>query len=185
MGIYLAFAPWVLFSVITRHDTLKVAAAVALAASVVVALPSLARRRPKVLELGAIVAFAAFTVVAFTADAAVSHAVVRYARAIAAGALAVIAFGSLLFSPFTAQYARESVPRALWFSPRFIEINRRLTVMWGLVFVAMVPSHLIAGVVDSHRTDVLFNWIVPVVLVWWAAKRTGQLSSADAERGAR
>jgi hypothetical protein len=185
IGIYLAFAPWVVFSVMTRHDSLRAAAAAALAASVAIAIPSLARRRPKVLELGAIVAFAAFTLVAFTADASASHDLARYARAIAAGALAAIALGSLLFTPFAAQYARESVPRQFWASPRFMEINRRLTLMWGLVFVVMVPSHLIAGAIDTRRTDIVFNWVVPVLLVWWAAKRTAQLSSADAKRGAR
>jgi hypothetical protein len=148
------------FSVITRHDTLKAAAVAALVASVAIAIPSLARRRAKVLELGAIVAFAAFTVVALTADAAASHDISRYARAIAAGVLAVIAFGSLMFTPFTEQYARESV------------------------FVAMIPSHLVAGAIDTRRTDILFNWVVPVLLVVWAAKRTAQLSAAGRRTGA-
>jgi hypothetical protein len=184
VGMYLAFLPWVVFSVITRHDTLKAAAVAALVASVAIAIPSLARRRPKVLELGAIVAFAAFTVVAFTADAAASHDIARYARAIAAGVLAVLAFGSLVFTPFTEQYARESVPRRFWSSPQFKQINRQLTLLWALVFVAMIPSHLVAGAIDTRRTNILFNWVVPVLLVVWAAKRTAQLSAVGGKRGA-
>jgi hypothetical protein len=134
-----------------------------------------------VLELGAVLAFAGFTVVAFTADPAISAWVARYARAIAAGVLAVISFGSLLRTPFTEQYARESVPRRFWSSPRFKEINRRLTLMWAWVFVAMIPSHLIAGAINTHRANTIFNWVVPVVLIVWAAKRTAALSSGQDE----
>jgi hypothetical protein len=175
-GIYVAFLPWVLFTLITQHDTLRAAAVAALAAAVAIAIPSLAAGRPKVLELGAVLAFAGFTVVAFTADPATSAWVARYARAIAASVLALISFASLLVVPFTEQYARESVPRQLWGSARFKAINRRLTLMWAWVFVAMIPSHLIAGAVDTRRANTIFNWLVPVVLVVWAAKRTAAVS---------
>lgn len=175
-GIYLAFLPWVLFTLITQHDSLRAAALAALAAALAIAAPSLAAGRPKLLELGAILAFAGFTVVAFKADPATSAWVARYARAIAAGVLASISFGSLLATPFTEQYARESVPRQFWGSPRFKETNRRLTLMWAWVFVAMIPSHLIAGAIDTRRSNTIFNWVVPVILVVWAAKRTAAVS---------
>ena len=175
-GIYLAFVPWVLFTLITQHDSLRAAAVAALAAAVAIAVPSLVAGRPKVLELGAVVAFVGFTVVAFTADPATSAWLARYARAIAASVLALISFGSLLVTPFTEQYARESVPRQFWGSARFKAINRRLTLMWAWVFVAMIPSHLIAGAIDTRRANTIFNWVVPVVLVIWAAKRTTAVS---------
>ena len=178
-GIYLAFLPWVLFTLITQHDSLRaaaLAALAALAAALAIAAPSLAAGRPKLLELGAILAFAGFTVVAFKADPATSAWVARYARAIAAGVLALISFGSLLATPFTEQYARESVPRQFWGSPRFKETNRRLTLMWAWVFVAMIPSHLIAGAIDTRRSNTIFNWVVPVILVVRAAKRTAAVS---------
>jgi hypothetical protein len=178
-GIYVAFVPWVLFTLITQHDSLKAAAITALGAAVVIALPALIEGRPKVLEIGAIVAFAGFAIVAFLADAATGALVARYARAMAAGVLALIAFGSLLLTPFTEQYARESVPRELWSSPRFKAINRQLTLMWAFVFVAMVPSHLIAGAIDTRRANTIFNWVVPIVLVIWAAKRTAAVSKAE------
>ena len=60
-GIYVAFVPWVLFTLITQHDSLKAAAITALGAAVVIALPALIAGRPKLLEIGAIVAFAGFT----------------------------------------------------------------------------------------------------------------------------
>lgn len=178
-GIYVAFVPWVLFTLITQHDSLKAAAITALGAAVVIALPALIAGRPRLLEIGAIVAFAGFAIVAFLADAATGALVARYARAMSAGVLALIAFGSLLLTPFTEQYARESVPRELWSSPRFKEINRQLTLMWAFVFVAMIPSHLIAGAIDTRRANTIFNWVVPIVLVIWAAKRTAAVSEAE------
>jgi hypothetical protein len=185
-GIYVAFLPWVLFTLITQHDTLRAAAVAALAAAVAIAIPSLAAGRPKVLELGAVLAFAGFTVVAFTADPATSAWVARYARAIAASVLALISFGSLLVTPFTEQYARDSVPRQLWGSARFKAINRRLTLMWAWVFVAMIPSHLIADAIDTRWANTIFNWVVPVVLVVWAAKRTTAVSdTASVSPGAQ
>jgi hypothetical protein len=124
-----------------------------------------------------VLAFAGFTVVAFRADPATSAFVDRYARAIAAGLLSLIAFESLLLVPFTEQYARETVAREFWSSSQFTQINRKLTTMWGLVFVVMVPAHVIAGALDTHRANLIFNWAIPIVLVIWAAKRTARASN--------
>jgi hypothetical protein len=184
-GIYIAFIPWVLFTLIAQHDTLKAAAVVALLGAVAIALPALLAGRPKLLELGAVAAFAGFTVVAFTADASTAAWLARYARAIAAGLLALIAFGSLLVTPFTEQYARESVPRRLWSSPRFVAINRQLTLMWACVFTAMVPSHIIAGALNTQRANTIFNWVIPIVLIVWAAKRTTAVSDGEQPEAAR
>jgi hypothetical protein len=184
-GIYIALVPWVLFTVITQHDTLKAAAVVALLGAVAIALPGVLAGRPKLLELGAVTAFVGFAVVAFAADASTAAWLARYARAIAAGLLALIAFGSLLFTPFTEQYARESVPRRLWSSPRFVGINRQLTLMWAYVFTAMVPAHIIAGAVDTHRANTIFNWVIPIVLIVLAAKRTAAVSDGEQAEVAR
>ncbi|MBV9195332.1 MAG: hypothetical protein JO168_14400 [Solirubrobacterales bacterium] len=177
LGIYVAFVPWALFTLVAQHSTLKWAAIAALVVATAIALPSLLKGRPKLLEVGAVLTFAGFTMVALN-DPGASEWVTRYARAIAAAMLAVIAFGSLLIVPFTEQYARESVPREFWSSPQFKEINRRLTAMWALVFAVMVPTHVIAGAIDTHRANLIFNWAIPIVLIVWAAKRTAKVSAA-------
>jgi hypothetical protein len=177
-GIYLAFIPWIVFTLVAQHSTLKLAAVGALLASVMIAARSVRAGGAKVLELGAVVAFVGFTVIAFQADPATAAFVDRYARAIAAGLLSLIALGSLLVVPFTEQYARETVPRQFWSSPQFTQINRKLTTMWGLVFAVMVPAHVIAGELDTHRAHLIFNWAIPIVLVIWAAKRTARVSDS-------
>lgn len=175
--IYIAFVPWVLFAVVSHRDTLLAGAVVALLAAVAVCAYSARGSTPKLPELAAVGTFAAFTVVALLVSGSVADDVSRYARAIAAAMLSLITFASLLGTPFTEAYARESVPREHWSSPAFKAINRRLTIMWGCVFAAMVPAHVLAGIIDTRRADTLLNWVVPIVLLTWAVKRTGEVSS--------
>jgi len=180
LGLFVGLVPWVVFTVLAEHANLKLGAAAALVAAVLVALPGIKARKPKVLELGAVATFAGFLAVAFAVDAAVAHDVARYARGIAAGALSLIAFASLLYVPFTEQYAREKVPAAAWTSPQFKAINRRLTAMWGMIFAAMVPFHVAAGVIDTQRGNIVLNWIVPGLLVLWGVKRSAAAGDENA-----
>jgi uncharacterized membrane protein len=178
-GIFIALVPWVLFSVVCRISV-DAASLLALAASAVIAAPGIKAGRPKILELAAVVSFAGFAAVVLAIDPGAADTLHRYARAIAAGLLAVIAFGSLLFTPFTEQYARESLPERVWNTAKFKAGNRAMTAMWGAVFAAMVPCHIIAGSLDTQRANLIFNWVVPSLLVMWAVKR----SSVPAEAAA-
>jgi hypothetical protein len=178
-GVFIALVPWVLFTLIAQHGTLKIASIAALVIAAGISLPGIRAGRPKLLELGAVAAFAGFTVVAFAADPSAGDFVERYARGIAAALLALIAFGSLLAVPFTEQYAREQVPRELWSSPRFKSVNRRLTAMWGTVFAAMVPFHIAAGAIDTRPANIVLNWVIPIMLVMWAIKQTSVLTEDE------
>jgi hypothetical protein len=177
-----AFVPWILFSVITRRLEVESAAVAALVAAVLISIPSLRAGRPKLLELGAILAFIAFTIIAFAADDATRDWLARYARAISAGLLALIAFGSLARTPFTEQYARETVPSEFWGTAAFRAVNRRITAMWGVVFLLMIPSHIIAGAIDTRRAFTIFNWVIPIVLIVFAVKWTARLSGSEDEQ---
>jgi hypothetical protein len=186
-GIIIGLVPWFLFTIIAEHGTLKIAAIAAAVIAAGVCLYS-ARDggRPKMIELAAVATFIVFTVLAFTADPSVTHWLTRYARAIAAGVLALLVFGSLLFVPFTEEYARQAVPREHWSSPRFKAVNRRLTVMWGGIFAVMTVSHVIAGEIDHRGTNIIFNWVIPIALVVWGSKRsTGEKGPAIAHPEAR
>jgi hypothetical protein len=71
------------------------------------------------------------------------------------------------------------VPRQFWASPRFKRINRQLTAMWGFVFLLMVPSHIVAGLIDTRRGNTFFNWVIPIALIVFAVKRTGRVREQD------
>jgi hypothetical protein len=182
-GLYIALVPWVLFTLLAQHSTLKVAAAAALVVATGIMIRSITQGGVKLLELGAVIAFLGFTIVAFAADHATGLWLARYSRAIAAALLALIAFGSLRFTPFTEQYARDSVPRQFWGSATFQATNRRLTTMWAWVFTAMVPFHVAAGVIDRRPTNILFNWVVPIGLIVWGAKRSDEIAATAKSLG--
>jgi hypothetical protein len=177
-GVFVALAPWVLFTVVAEHGTLKIASIVALVVAVAIAARSkIMGGSPKILELAAVASFVGFTVVAFIADPSTASWLERYARAIAAAILALIAFTSVLTVPFTEQYAREQIPRQYWSSPKFKSVNRRLSLLWGLVFVAMVPGHVVAGIVNERPTNIILNWVVPIMLVLWGIRQTDAITS--------
>jgi hypothetical protein len=90
--------------------------------------------------------------------------------------------------PFTEQYARESVPREYWQSPTFRSINRRISAAWGGAIAVMALSHVAGGMFETpdagarllHRpVDLLFNWIVPALLLWAAARYTQHVAGDD------
>jgi hypothetical protein len=178
-GIFIALIPWIVFTVLVAHASLELGSLAALAAAVVIALPGVRSGRPKLLEVGAVVTFIGFVAVAFLADGATAHWVARYARGIAAAILSLISFASLLSTPFTEEYARDSVPEKYWSSPQFKQINRKLTTMWACVFAAMVPFHVIAGAIDTQRGNIIFNWAIPLALVLWAIKRSSAAGDSD------
>jgi hypothetical protein len=178
-GIFIALIPWILFSVLASHATLKLGSLAALAAAIVIAVPGVRSGRPRLLEVGAVVTFIGFVVVAFLADASTAHWVARYARGIAALILAVISFASLLFTPFTEEYACDQVPEQYWGSPKFKEINRKLTTMWACIFAAMVPFHALAGTINTRAGNIVFNWAIPLGLVYWGIKRSSAPEASD------
>jgi succinate dehydrogenase hydrophobic anchor subunit len=172
-SMLIGLASWILFTVIAEHGTLKVASIAAVVIAIGVCGYSMrGGKRPKLIELAAVATFIVFTVIAFVADPSLTHWLTRYARAVAAGVLALLVFGSLLFVPFTEEYAREMVPREYWHSEQFKQVNRKLTVVWGEIFLVMTVSHIIAGTVDKQGTNIIFNWVIPIALVLWGTKQS-------------
>lgn len=68
-------------------------------------------------------------------------------------ALAGMAFASIaLGRPFTLPYARETTPPGLWHLPQFVAVNKAVTALWGLVFLAGAAGFAVAtevGIVTS------------------------------------
>jgi hypothetical protein len=51
------------------------------------------------------------------------------------------------------------------------------------VFMAMVPFHVAAGVIDKRPTNILFNWVVPIGLIVWGAKRSDEIAATAKSPG--
>ena len=165
---YISLIPWVVFSLIENRTgySPEWAALGALAVAVAIALPSFARRSPKLLDIAAIVIFVGLTIAAFWLGPAHSQVIADYGRAIAVGALSLFVFATLPFMPFTEQYARHSVAPEYWTTPEFKRTNLVFSAGWGAAFAAMALSHLIAGTDASNRhLGLFFNWLIPIGLI--------------------
>ncbi|MFF7964420.1 hypothetical protein ACFZC3_03495 [Streptomyces sp. NPDC007903] len=169
-GVFLSFAPWIIFGVVASPSTWQYAALAALVAALVLSAQDLLHGRIRILDATGIVFFAVLSVLALALNRSELLWLETYAQVISNGLVAVVAFASLLYDPFTAQYARESTPRQYWNSPVFRHINRVLTTYWGVTFAVMTASTWLA--IHFPGQDDWFNWVIPVVLLVIAVKFT-------------
>lgn len=164
------FVPWIIFWVVAGPSSWEYASGGALLAALILAMPSADRGSIKLLDVVSILFFAVLTVAGLILDRSDLDWLEDYSQAISSGVLAVVVLGSLAFVPFTEQYARESVPRENWGSPLFKQINRVLTLVWGLVFAASAVLGVIAEEMDGGKD--WLNWIIPIALIVGAFKFT-------------
>ncbi len=169
-SVFLGFAPWIIFDVVASPSTWKYAALAALIAALVLNVPDLRRGSFKILEAASLVFFAVLFVLGLAVNRQDLMWLETYAQTLANGVIAVVALGSLAFTPFTEQYARESVPRQYWDTPLFRRTNRILTAMWGGVFLVTALLGLLALHVKSG-SDWL-NWVIPIALLVAAIRFT-------------
>ncbi|WP_433273251.1 hypothetical protein ACQPZA_21860 [Pseudonocardia xinjiangensis] len=188
LKVFAGFVPWIVFSLVaTRTGTGAVATAGFLAFLVAAAfiLRSVLRgESPKVLEVTGAVAFAGIAVASLV-DPRADAFLAAYGRSIATWTLAVVIFAMLPIMPFTEQYARESVPKEFWHTERFRSVNRRISAAWGVAIASTGVGHLVASLlrsaepgttVPSRPLDLVFNWVLPIALIWWAVRYTNRLS---------
>jgi len=184
------FVPWIVFTLAASRlgpGAVGVACLLALAVAVGLIGRSMVRgETPKLLEVTGAVVFLGLGVVAFAVPGTDTF-LAGYGRALAALILAVAIFATLPVMPFTEQYARESVPEQFWHTERFRATNQRISAAWGAVIVGMAVSHGVAGAFDTPNTvvgplyrpiDLVFNWVVPALLLWAAVAFTHKTSSA-------
>jgi len=167
---FLGFVPWIIFWVVSGPSTWEYAAGGALLAAVILLIPSRERGRIKLLDIVSVVFFAALTIAGLVLDRSRLMWLEDYSQAISSGLLGLVVLGSLAFVPFTEQYAREQVPRELWSTPTFKQINRTLTLVWGLAFLLCA----LLGVLAQHDRggSAWLNWVIPIVVLVGAFKFT-------------
>lgn len=161
-GIFLGFAPWIVFGVIAAPSTLAWAALAALVCSLVLAVPEFRRSRSmSILDGAGLVFFAVLVVLTLVLDRSALLWLEDHAQLLSSVVIAVVAVGSLAVGrPFTEYYAKRTTPRQYWDSPTFKRINRVLTATWGAVFVLHVCCFLLASM--GVAPD-LFSWVIPAI----------------------
>lgn len=133
LGVLRGFAPFILFAVLVGRVGTTTLLLIAAASSLIsVVLDARHGETPKFLEWATLALFVALAAYVRFADPALP---LFAARMTVEWGLAAIAIGSVLANaPFTLQYARQQVPRHYWDHPRFIAVNRTISLVWGLSF---------------------------------------------------
>jgi hypothetical protein len=185
--VVLGFAPWILYLVVVGlagAPGVPLAALLALALAVGLIVTSVVQRQsPRLLAVAAAVIFACYGLASLVAPG-VDPFLADYGRAVAALALAATILALLPVLPFTEQFARESVPRQYWSSPRFRALNQRVSAVWALAIGGSgIAGALAAALVDSsvaHRPllGFLLRIGVPVVLLIGAMRYTRRATAA-------
>jgi hypothetical protein len=192
----LSFVPWIAFSVLAQRGGAQGATAACLVATALAILFTVRNSKTssvKLIDLTGIATFGVMTAVAAVGDTATDANVIDFGRGASALVLGAVMLISVAFVPFTEQYARESVPREYWGSPVFRAVNRRISAIWAAAILAMGFGHLIAGHLDpnsapqagSRPIDLLFNWVLPVLLVLGAMQLTNKAVAASPSASSR
>ncbi|MGI8904643.1 MAG: hypothetical protein ACR2IP_13565 [Solirubrobacteraceae bacterium] len=126
-------------------------------AMLMVALGATVGIRPMLLDLAAIAFFGVLIVAGLVVDDSALHWLDRWAGELSNAMIATVALLSILLrTPFTIQYARESVPREHWKSPRFIHINCVLAWTWTAAFaITAIVGYIGDG--PLHQPDNLWT----------------------------
>lgn len=190
----LGLAPWFLFSIlVARMGDNEVAFAALLSAIAAVVVAGYQRGNGvKLLDIAGVVTFVVIAAVGFIGGDSIDEWLTNFSRGGTTLILGVVMLVSAFTVPFTEQYARETVDKAYWDSPKFHATNRRISLAWGLALIVMAASHVIAGALDpisdaeangARTVDLLCNWVIPIVLIVAAVKFT-QKTAAQARAGA-
>jgi hypothetical protein len=182
-----SLVPWVLFSLIVERRGAGAADIAGLAAAILSLFILLLHRSKglKLLDVWVFSVFAVMTVLAFASNGSFQTDIVDYSRGIVGVALALVMLGSAATFPFTEQYARDVIPRDRWSNPAIRSAHRRLSAIWGTMVLLVAACHLYAGH-EQHSSDLslaknlVFNWVVPAVLIGIASFATRKHQGAAA-----
>jgi MFS family permease len=181
---FVGFAPWIIYWMVAdgRGSTWLWGGLCAVLSGVILGV-SLGRGGLKTLDIVTIVFFMGVTIAALVVGATERDWMDTYATTVSSGVLAAMALGSLLFTPFTEQYARESAPRDDWEQEAFRRTNQVLTLMWGLVFVLVAILGVVAA--EAPETYDWTNWVIPIVVIVGAIGITQLYPDRARERARR
>ena len=166
---FVGFVPWIIYWVVAEGPSTWMFGALSAVLSAIILGISMGRGGPRLLEIVTIVFFVAVTAAGVILGAHDRDWMDTYSTTLSSGVLAVMALGSLAFTPFTEQYARER-PMQDWERSAFRQTNRVLTLMWALVFALIAVLGFYAAKVPASSD--WSNWVIPIVVIVGAVGMT-------------
>jgi hypothetical protein len=179
LGLVLAFAPLIAFSVLARllpAGDFGVAAIIAAAVAAVALAIARPPWPPKIITGLSLALFLALAIIGFAVRGDDSW-LATWGGAGVGVVLGLVILALVPVMPFTEQYARESVPREHWNSPTFKLINRVLSTAWGASIVALGASRVVAAVIKQPPSgptslQLVFSLVIPVLILVYMLKFT-------------
>jgi hypothetical protein len=140
-GILPGFAPLIVYGVLAGSSVPGVVFALGAALVVTVVVGFADLRKGRILTWATLLMFG---ILLFALGVVGVTGILPFMGMLIYAALAAVSFGSILAKiPFTLQYAREMVDRALWENPVFIRVNVLMTGVWsGLFAINLTLSYL-------------------------------------------
>ena len=160
---FVGFAPWIVYWVVADGPSTWMFGAICAVISAVFLGISAGRGGARMLDVVTVVFFVGVTTAGMIVGAEDRDWMDTYATTLSGGVLAVMALGSLVFVPFTQQYAPPSAPRHEWEKAAFRRTNQVLTLMWALVFALIAVLGYVA--VAAPSTIGWTKAVIPVVVI--------------------
>ena len=198
LGFVLGFVPWIVFSVVAqRLDANGVAwsATIAVAMTVVALVAARRKHGPTFLNLASLVLFGAIAVIGFVGGPAVDRWLFEWGRPLVGVVLGLLVLATASVRPFTAEYARQSVPqRVLGLADVPADqhrAQRRLGRRDPRDRARRRRGHRArrprTDATRNNTVDLLLNWVVPIAVIWGAMRFTATYPdrvdrAADARR---
>jgi hypothetical protein len=131
--LLLAFAPWIIFSLIAGQSffSLEIAIIISLVITLVLGYKQMHKKYilPWATFLFFILSFIVIILMKYSQ-------VAPYMGILSYVTLTAVTWGSILIGhPFTIQYAKEEVDKTIWNNPTFIRSNQIITAFWGVIFL--------------------------------------------------
>jgi hypothetical protein len=180
LPLILAFLPLIAFSLLARllpSGSIGVAALVAFVIAAAIVCTARPLWPPKIVNACSVVLFGVLTVLGFALGKNDDSWLATWGGAGVGLVMGLTVLLLVPIMPFTEQFARDSTPREYWNSPTFKQINKVLSIAWGLAIVALGISRVVAAIVarnsDNHRaTDIILGTVVPVGIIMAMLKFT-------------
>jgi hypothetical protein len=177
---FVGFVPWIIYWVVAEGPSTWMFGALSAVLSAIILGVSMGRGGPRLLEIVTIVFFVGVTAAGIIVGARDRDWMDTYATTLSSGVLAIMALGSLVFTPFTEQYANPSRQLEDWEKLAFRQTNRVLTLMWALVFALIsVLGYYATQVPESQDWT---NWVIPIVVIVGAVGMTQTYPTRVRER---
>lgn len=182
--VIIGFVPLFVFSMLAHVVPVGWAAAAGLAAAIVVVVAT-ARGGVKILPVAQVVLLLGMAVLGFTGGWLVDAVLKLYGQGIVGLLLGAFMIVSAPVAPFTAQFARSTVPPKLWYDARFLEVNRRISTVWGIAVLTLGLCHLLAAQLYVAGLPapvwLAVAWVVPTPVFIHAGRYTTRTAAAAHE----